>query len=233
MAFVYIHTNQETGKVYVGQTWQNPSARWATQRNSAIRGAAGCRYLYAAIRKHGWNSFDHQIVAETENQAKLDNLEKVWIILLRADNPKTGYNLKAGGGAGRPSAITCRRMSLAAKRRQRSPLSETTKAKISAAQKGISKPASETTRMNRKNNPRVIAHCRALGEKLKNSSWSDMRRATQEKRKGVSAWNHGLKTGKPAWNRGLSMPSVSEKMMGNTNGRFSWKNRKSEVPNHV
>jgi group I intron endonuclease len=106
MAFVYLHTNLQNGKVYVGQTWQSPVRRWGVQQSSALQKTATSRYLNSAIRKYGWQNFEHQILAETENQARLDNLEKVWIILLQSRNAKFGYNLQAGGSKGRQSEET-------------------------------------------------------------------------------------------------------------------------------
>lgn len=97
MAFVYLHTNLENGKVYVGQTWQKPQDRWVRHCYDAAKGARGCRRLGDAIRKYGRNAFDQQILGIAQTQAELDNLEKLWIILLRSDNPQFGYNLQAGG----------------------------------------------------------------------------------------------------------------------------------------
>lgn len=179
MASVYIHTNQHNGKVYVGQTWQIPQRRWLSQNECAQRKVEGCRHLYAAIRRNGWTEFDHQVVSEADSQSALDNLEKVWIILLRADQPQHGYNLRAGGNGGRPTEIARARMSAAAKRRKRTPCSDATKAKISAAQRGIPKPASRAHIDAHKKSAKVLANCRKLGAAHKGKPWSDARRTAQ------------------------------------------------------
>lgn len=111
MPCVYLHTNRENGKVYVGQTWQNPRSRWRMQERDALKQKNDCRYLSAAIRKYGWAQFDHEILAVVDTQAELDNLEKVWIILLRAADPRFGYNLQLGGSRGRQSYETRKRIS--------------------------------------------------------------------------------------------------------------------------
>ena len=214
---IYVHTNKANGKVYVGQTWQEPEARWTDQRNSARRTKiGGCRYLDSALRKYGWDNFDHQIAATASTPEELDNLEKLWIILLRSTDPQYGYNLRSGGRGGFPVEETRQRMSAVAKTRKRRPCSEETKAKISAAQLGISKPATQKHIDAHKNSPKVLANCRRLAAENKGKPWSDARRAAHKPRK---AWNSGIKTGKPSWNRGIKMPSVSEKMKGNTRGK--------------
>jgi hypothetical protein len=153
--------------------------RWRDQRNEAVRGESKSRYLQAAIRKYGWDGFDHQVLSTATTQAELDNLEKVWIILFQATNRKFGYNLMNGGAAGTPSIETRQRLSEAAKRRHRLPLSVETKAKISAAQRGVSKPISEKARIARTQNPLILANCQKMGATHKGKPWSDARRAAQ------------------------------------------------------
>lgn len=216
MSAVYLHTNRSNGKVYVGQTQREPWMRWRDQRNEAVRGESKSRYLQAAIRKYGWAGFDHQILSTASNQAELDNLEKVWIILLRATDRDFGYNLASGGAKGAPSEETRQRMSEAAKKRKRGPCSAETKAKIAAAQTGISKPATSAVLAAAK----IRATSEDFRQKISQAKigipWSSARRSAHKPR---LAWNKGLKMETPAWNKGIKMPSVSAKMMGNMNGR--------------
>jgi group I intron endonuclease len=106
MGLIYIHANKLNGKAYVGQTWETPARRWG-------HGYKECPRFQNAIKKHGWDGFDHQIVAEADTQEKLDNLEKVWIILLQSGDPEFGYNLASGGGNGRHSAESRAKISAA------------------------------------------------------------------------------------------------------------------------
>jgi hypothetical protein len=73
--------------------------------------------MYHAFQKYGWDAFDHQIiVSNLETQEEMDNLEKVWIILLRSSERKFGYNLRLGGSSGRPSPETIEKLRKISKR---------------------------------------------------------------------------------------------------------------------
>lgn len=101
MGIVYVHTNRVNGKVYVGQTNTKPSYRWGKEGNGYKRSTS----FRNAIKKYGWDNFDHQIVATAGTQQALDNLEKVWIVLLQATDRNHGYNLTSGGEHGKVYSI--------------------------------------------------------------------------------------------------------------------------------
>jgi group I intron endonuclease len=94
---VYVHTCTANEKSYVGQTTQGMAKRWREHvRHSRSPKCVDFRYPFArAIRKYGPEAFEHQILAIARSKAELDNLEKVWIILL--NTRENGYNLGAGG----------------------------------------------------------------------------------------------------------------------------------------
>jgi len=104
---VYSHTCLANGKSYVGQTTQGVSKRWALhQRCARSSRTPAYRNLFSkAIRKYGPMAFEHQTLAVAQSQSELDNLEKVWIILLQAKAP-TGYNLADGGYAAAGHTVT-------------------------------------------------------------------------------------------------------------------------------
>ena len=81
-----------SGKVYVGLTGRKPLHRW---------GQGGRNYrtqpFYYAIRKHGWDSIEHIILAEVESLDEARELEKHYIALYDATNPEHGYNFCTGG----------------------------------------------------------------------------------------------------------------------------------------
>lgn len=90
---IYFHINKTSGKVYVGQS-RNVKDRWRSRYKEQP-------YFYNAINKYGWNGFDHIIVVDgVGSQTELNNLEKLWIILLRSTDPYFGYNLIPGGYSG-------------------------------------------------------------------------------------------------------------------------------------
>src|ERR1700680_749414 len=94
---VYFHYNPASGKGYVGQTTQGTAQRWSEHvLHSRSPKCVDFKYpLARAINKHGPEVFEHQVLSVARTKAELDNLEKVWIILL--NTRETGYNLGAGG----------------------------------------------------------------------------------------------------------------------------------------
>lgn len=90
MYTVYLHVNTINGKKYFGQTCQKVSARWgngSTYSNSI--------HFYRAIKKYGWDKFNHFIIADKLNKEDADSLE---IKLIQAyDTIRTGYNICHGG----------------------------------------------------------------------------------------------------------------------------------------
>lgn len=90
---IYIHSNKVNGKVYVGQS-RNLKNRWSSRYSSQT-------YFSNAIKKWGWDGFDHQIVVDgIQTQKELDRFEKLWISVLRATDRNLGYNLTLGGATG-------------------------------------------------------------------------------------------------------------------------------------
>jgi group I intron endonuclease len=94
---IYVHTCTANGKSYVGQTTAGMEKRWAEHiRHSRSSKCADSRYpLSRAIRKYGPTTFESQVISVARTKPELDNLEKVWIILLQTR--ETGYNITAGG----------------------------------------------------------------------------------------------------------------------------------------
>lgn len=88
---VYKHTAPD-GKVYIGFTGQKPEEHWADGK-----GYTGQTRLYKAIKKHGWDNFKHEILAEglSEEEAK----EQALSLIAEYDstNPKKGYNSERDG----------------------------------------------------------------------------------------------------------------------------------------
>ena len=89
---VYSHRNRENGKVYVGITRQNPLRRWKD-------GNGYCKneHFYRAIKKYGWDAFDHVIVASSLEKDEACRMEQELIAKYMSNDPDHGYNGSAGG----------------------------------------------------------------------------------------------------------------------------------------
>jgi group I intron endonuclease len=191
---IYIHSHKETGKCYVGQTTKRPELRWRYKADSYKTS----RYFRNAILKHGWDAFDHQIVATNiTSQEELDNLEMLWIALLQSNNPVFGYNSESGGSHGIMNAESLKKLSESQKRIGNRPpsalgvkRSEETKARMRAALKisNANPPRERVERVaaklrGRKIPPEVVAKMRGEnsgGAKLTNSQVLEIRKLKQE-----------------------------------------------------
>lgn len=92
MFTVYCHINKINNKKYVGITSREVKKRWLNGK-----GYQGNHHFNNAIKKYGWDNFEHQIIAEnlTKNEAEKMEIEliKEWNL----QDPKVGYNLADGG----------------------------------------------------------------------------------------------------------------------------------------
>ena len=119
--FIYLITNTVNGKIYVGQTINDPIRRfkehcWDTSRRKGP--------LQNAINKYGKESFAVEVLATVSSREELSELEKHYIKELNARDKKKGYNLTEGGEApiGHiPSEETCKKISETKKKQAKDP----------------------------------------------------------------------------------------------------------------
>ena len=90
---VYMHTNKINGKVYIGKTCQEPKKRYGS--NGACY--KQCPHFYKAIKKYGWDNFEHEIVMSGLSANEASSMEQILIVLFDSRNPEKGYNISAGG----------------------------------------------------------------------------------------------------------------------------------------
>jgi len=109
---IYMHTNKQNGKVYIGQTRTSLKERWKNG-NGYNNQVSFC----GAIKKYGWDGFDHTLVETGLTKEEAEHLENFYIDFFECCDNRYGYNLRSGGVSG-PI------------------LSETSKQKISIAKKG-------------------------------------------------------------------------------------------------
>lgn len=108
---VYKHVNKINGKIYVGQTGQKLNERWKNGKGYEDYTVLpnGCKkpsHFWSAIKKYGWDNFEHKVLIHglTKSQADLWEIKliKAWDLM----NPKKGYNKKEGGSNGKLSKET-------------------------------------------------------------------------------------------------------------------------------
>lgn len=126
---LYCHTNLLNGKKYWGITTQkNPERRWRDGNDYK-----SCILFYRAIKKYGWDNFQHDIVTYCLDKETLDAAETYWIKATRSNEREFGYNLKSGGSRGKHSEETRKKMSDAHKGMKST---EESKKKMSISKKG-------------------------------------------------------------------------------------------------
>ena len=132
MYTVYIHTNKENNKCYIGLTSRVAKKRW---ENGS--GYKANKHFTSAVKKYGWDNFDHIIFAENLTKYEACKMERLLIALYDSTNPLYGYNMSIGGECGRKgikhTEEARKRMSAAQKGRQ---ISEETRRKIGEGNKG-------------------------------------------------------------------------------------------------
>ena len=91
---VYKHTNKQNGLVYIGITAQKPfTLRWGP----AGGGYRDQKIFYNAIKKYGWDNFDHEILEEGLSEEEAQEKEKYYISQFDSTNKLNGYNISKGG----------------------------------------------------------------------------------------------------------------------------------------
>ena len=133
-SYLYIIWNIITKKGYGGQT-----RHLAVRMNVHEKMRDGCTYLNRSIKKHGWENFSVQIVAQGWWTQDERNAKEIALIA-KHNFFGGGYNLTKGGGGcvGKMhSDVTKAKMSLSTTGMKHS---EETRAKLSAARTGNNNP---------------------------------------------------------------------------------------------
>ena len=80
------------GKMYVGQTC-NINKRFGSNGINYI----GCKRFYNAIKKYGWDNFEHQVISTNLTKEEADFQEMFYISAYNLTDDKYGYNITDGG----------------------------------------------------------------------------------------------------------------------------------------
>lgn len=98
------------GKRYIGMTMRKTDIRW---RNG--KGYTNNKRLYADIVKHGWDSFNKEIIAQNLTKEEAEELERDLIKKYETQNPEQGYNIEMGGTPIHLAESTRQKMSISHK----------------------------------------------------------------------------------------------------------------------
>lgn len=103
---VYCHTNKTNGKKYIGQTCQELHRRFRDGE-----GYKECPKFYRAIKKYGWDSFEHEVLFEHLTLEEANQKEIEMIALYKTTETEFGYNLTHGGLNAIPTEETRKKLS--------------------------------------------------------------------------------------------------------------------------
>lgn len=87
---VYRHVTPD-GKVYVGQTGDDPVNRWG----SGAKYRANIKFTNA-VNFFGWGNIRHEILYQGPSESEAKELERYYINLWDTMNPEKGYNILPG-----------------------------------------------------------------------------------------------------------------------------------------
>ena len=96
---VYLIVCNESLKIYVGQHKGSDLGKYLSRKFYDAKRATGTRsHIYAALRKYPRDSWSiWPLVSNITTQKELNELEKHYIRVLRAQHPDIGYNICDGG----------------------------------------------------------------------------------------------------------------------------------------
>lgn len=98
---VYMHVNKINGKIYIGITRQTVEQRWKTNGKGYKK-----QCFYKAIKKYGWNNFNHIILFDKLTKEEAESKEKELISYYKSNNSEFGYNIENGGLRGDKTSET-------------------------------------------------------------------------------------------------------------------------------
>lgn len=105
-----MHVNKINCKRYIGITSKRPQDRWLKGK-----GYFHCSYFYNAICKYGWDGFYHFVLKMNLTKSEAEAEEIKLIKEYNSQDRRYGYNLDAGGYAGKHSQETLDKISKANK----------------------------------------------------------------------------------------------------------------------
>lgn len=154
---VYRHSFPNN-KVYIGITKQRVDKRW---QNGA--GYMHNKRMQNAIKKYGWDNIRHEILSQNLTKEEAEYLEIKLISEYQSNSSEFGYNIASGGFAPELSDETKRKIS-ESKIGDKNPMygkhlikSESTRKKLSEANKGRKISDAQKERIRESNRCRVVS----------------------------------------------------------------------------
>lgn len=95
MFYIYKLTNKINGKIYIGKS--NDPSRRKIEHLSKSKRNNGNHYLSNAIKKHGIENFDLEILSQYNSEDEAYSAEISYINQLNSTDKNIGYNLTVGG----------------------------------------------------------------------------------------------------------------------------------------
>lgn len=156
---VYAHINKTNGKIYIGQTSTTLEERWKNGK-----GYNNNRHFSNAIKKYGWDGFEHIVLKDNLSLDEANAIEEDFINQYKSNDRQYGYNIKSGGKNGKMADETKR---LISKSKIGHIVTKETKDKISKNHANFSA----------ENNPRYGKHCsEETKEKIRKNNKSELRK---------------------------------------------------------
>lgn len=162
---VYMHVNKTNCKRYIGITHHDDlNKRWVNGK-----GYFRNKHFNDAIKKYGWDNFEHIVLYTGLSKSEAEAKEITLIEEHNSVNPQKGYNIENGGAC--PGTH-----------------SEETKAKISAAQRGEKNHAygKPSPTRGKKASPETIEKNRQAH--LGQPAWNKGKRLSEEQRRNMGRY---------------------------------------------
>ena len=98
---VYMHINKINNKKYIGMTKRKPNIRFGKNGKNYYN----AKRFYEAIKKYGWNNFEHIILYENLTKEEASKKEIELIKQYYTTDKDFGYNIAKGGNGGNNKPI--------------------------------------------------------------------------------------------------------------------------------
>lgn len=90
--------------MYIGITGRDPKTRWSKGYKHSVK-------IDRAIRKYGWDGFDHTVLVSNLTKEQAEEIEENLIHDLQTQDDRYGYNIQNGGNAPKMTDETKRKIS--------------------------------------------------------------------------------------------------------------------------